>query len=470
MKQIKNIKVEDISRLYAAPLNSTTHRTKLGQAAVKGAWAMALTLALVSDNAALGADVKHVGYQYGGSALFPESGSFFNGGIWLNYLVPTTNDTAILGAKWDMGNGNTTHSPHTLHFGSFNFDVPGQSPQVFPAGNATMNQMWFYNGDWTLDFGSGATPGAVVPAPSTGSCVVAEVIVVGAQDPANPTLGNATLTIRHGTLTQTLECCWNGMNAGEGGGCVGAVVVDGPDAGVNIARAVWIGNGGGTGYVTVTNGASFMAAGFLNGFYAGPNGELPTGHVLVTGAGSRVRTFGGMNNGTVRIEKGGFASVLGRDGQPQYSFIGAGDGTLASVTVTDPGSQWTGTARLTVGGVYHTDTTGHGVLNILNGAFVDSQVASIANRSRSRGEVLVSGNGSIWTNSGWMVVGDDGQGSMVVEHNGAALTDVLTVGSTENGRGQLSVLTGGRVSCRAGLIGETMGARGQSLFPALVPL
>lgn len=48
-------------------------------------------------------------------------------------------------------------------------------------------------------------------------------------------------------------------------------------------------------------------------------------------------------------------------------FLGFEDGTKTTATVTGAGSRWDGIWRMTIGGTYHTDTTGHGILNILNG-------------------------------------------------------------------------------------------------------
>src|SRR4029079_1329271 len=99
---------------------------------------------------------------------------------------------------------------------------------------------------------------------------------------------------------------------------------------------------------------------------------------------------------------------------------------------------------LTVGGVYHTDTSGHGILNITAGGLVDALSITIADRGTAIGDVTVSGSGSELRSRGDLILGNAGsaQGTLDVSNGGSvSVTGNLNVGAA--GQGTLNIHNGG---------------------------
>ncbi len=419
-------------------------------------------LAGFSGSAAL-AEVLWVGSGGGGCLFQPAAGSWFANGYWAGFQRPGPADRAVLQTSLHSPD-NPGAYPHLIHFGNYTSCLGGSCGEITVAGgDAVVDELIVREGaNWVFDFESGTSGGCASPAPLTGSLSARRVEIALAGN-------SAALTLRRGRLHATQES-WDSIAVGQGFMSIGTLRVIGPDAEVFAARDVWLGNGGGRGVLEIIDGGSFTAVGGINnGIYTGPNGELPSGQIRVSGAGSQIRGLSGINLGTIEIVGGAQASSLFETSSRHYVFLGAGDGGDGRGTVSGLGSRWRDIARFTVGGVYHTDTNGRGTLTVADGGEVACDELIVGNRSRSSGEVLIAGTGTRLTADGWVVVGDDGMGTCHVDNRAELRCSELVIGSTTNGRGHMRLsgtaacANSGTLTVSDGGIGELQVSSGATL-------
>lgn len=414
-------------------------------------------------------DYEWIGNYLDDANLIPDSvpyWSFFEGGFWNGLKVPGieysfdpdgNDDDALLGTAYD------TDPPHvggpwhlsrggTLYFGDFTHRLNSAiSPYAYYAARDLENRsLDVQSGRWTFDFGSftdGSGLLSVDDPPGRGSYRLTDFLFVGDKVKHSPTgaPGNAELRLRNGTLT-----------AGRAAlavypGAEGSLGVAGPDASLIVRDEAGFGNlhvgDSGAGRLSVTAGA-----------FVDVSGQTVLGHrpnssgtVAISGAGSTLHSshgivVGGSGRGSMRVTGGGAVTSGGA-----FNFIGIENGAVGEVTVTGPDSTWTDMFRLTIGGVYHTDTAGQGKLTVAKGGQVVSQQASVGNRSRSRGEVTVTGTDSTWQ-AGHLMLGDDGRGSLLVEQGGRVTTSRADIGHTANGIGDATVMWRGRLDADTDVI------------------
>ncbi|MGH1476930.1 autotransporter outer membrane beta-barrel domain-containing protein [Yersinia proxima] len=166
--------------------------------------------------------------------------------------------------------------------------------------------------------------------------------------------------------------------------------------------------------------------------------DADVGLVNVTGSGSRwdnknsliVALFQG-NDDTINITDGAIVTNTS-------AFVGLNDNATGRINVSGPGSTLQNSGYLLLGA-----SGGHGVMTVSNGGSVTSVNSSLAEKAGSQGEVLVTGAGSSWKDTGSNIsIGNwDGKGSVtvndgaLVESNainittGQAATGVLNIGS-----------------------------------------
>jgi T5SS/PEP-CTERM-associated repeat protein len=176
-----------------------------------------------------------------------------------------------------------------------------------------------------------------------------------------------------------------------------------------LARNLSVGPNG-IGILAIQNGGTLANS-------LGTIGNLPggLGTVTVTDAGSNWSNagsvvVGGQGTGTLTIQNGGAVNSGGGS-------VGLSAGSNGTVTVTDPGSSWINgpSGGLNIG------SFGTGVLTIVNGGRVINvalNTANIGNGAGSQGTVLVTGAGSIWSNSSGVNVGNLGTGTLTIADSG----------------------------------------------------
>ena len=158
-----------------------------------------------------------------------------------------------------------------------------------------------------------------------------------------------------------------------------------------------------------------------------------TGLVTVDGPGSEwnglLHTAGEFGDGTLNITNGG-AVHSGLRGCIAY-----GPGSTGMATVDGPGSTWT------TGSSFYVAWTGeNAVLNITNGGAVQSSSSGFIGYDRgASGEVMVDGVGSMWTNNGYLRVGDRGAGSLTITGGGTVSNTDSIIGKEFYSMGHVAV-------------------------------
>ncbi len=306
-----------------------------------------------------------------------------------------------------------------------------------------------------------------------------DIVASGSVYPSNPSTWEAnttayvgryfggTLSITDGSLVD------NGSGyVGEGSGTTGLVTVDGEGSTWNNHERLKVGNSGeGTMNITdggyVTNGEAVIA------YRAGS-----TGAVTVDGPGSRWESaayegfgesliVGFSGNGTLDITNGGAVSTV--DG-----FIAITAGTRSVVTVSGDGSTWTNQDRLYIA------KDGEGTLNVAAGGMVSTTgICYIGKRHDGVGKITVTGPGSIFTSSDDVRVGGFGSGTMEIRAGGSVSNKAGAIGGYSHGAvtvdgegstwtnsetvtvtGTLDITGGGDVSAVKGFVGYDKGTTG----------
>jgi T5SS/PEP-CTERM-associated repeat protein len=295
--------------------------------------------------------------------------------------------------------------------------------------NGTNSTNWFDAGNWSTNAvpnnATDATIDTVAPNPT--------VVGSGAASARDLVVGNAAgttgrLTVTGAGTTLTVSSAFAVGRAGTG-----ALVVQ--NGGVVDSR-IGLTTMGTGGAATVTGAGSRWSSfrqtvdgtlNILNGGELLNTGQIyigigQPGNVTVDGAGSTLTKAGGAiyveQNGTLTISNGG--AVVGGVG-----FLGG------RVTVTGPGSHWTTSYDLSVGGSF----------TVSNGGTVSSSRSVISGSSLDAAQLTVTGAGSRW-NSNEMIVGSGFAG--------------------QSGYGTLNILNGGFVSSVVGVVGDNLNGTGQA--------
>jgi T5SS/PEP-CTERM-associated repeat protein len=278
--------------------------------------------------------------------------------------------------------------------------------------------------------------------------------------------GSSSLLIEYGGVVTTTGFAAIGLLGGAGTTSAGSVTVTGPGSSWNIGSGfLEIENLGTVTGLTVQNGASLTSGETLIGGYiasAGNNAMVVTGSGTTwqSGAillGSVVDAGPGSGTGTLAVTSGAHVSASGSV-DIGYSPDG-GSGVKDSITVDGGGSKLTTTSNVRVG--YY----GTGALTVSNGALVSDVEGDIGYSStnvaaagaifsgattptNSVGSVLVTGAGSMWTNT-TLIVGDN---ATVASFPGTG---------TGTSTGTLTISDGGEVSStNAIIVGANAGATG----------
>jgi T5SS/PEP-CTERM-associated repeat protein len=149
--------------------------------------------------------------------------------------------------------------------------------------------------------------------------------------------------------------------------------------------------GSGDGTLTMNGGSSFTtyAATIANGAGISGIADVSGQDTSFTGL---VTVGGGSGSlGILTVSDGATVSSRRPDGSFHLTYLGLNDDAVGDVLVTGPGSTWHEIDWLTVGGVFHTDTTGRGFLRVEDGGTVSSLRGILGIRSSSAGFVTIDG-------------------------------------------------------------------------------
>ncbi|WP_208948417.1 autotransporter domain-containing protein [Segnochrobactrum spirostomi] len=227
----------------------------------------------------------------------------------------------------------------------------------------------------------------------------------------------------------------------------------------------------GTGTLTVQGGLNSGTA--TLGYNTSSEGTLTVSGGTWTNSGSLYVGYAGI--GTVALTNGATATS-------GATYLGAGGGGSGTITVSG-GSSFASTGTLFIGyagnGGMPSAAAGSGTLTVTGGS-VTSAGATLADGLGSTGQATLSGGTSQWTNTGALVVGGGGIGTLSLDGGASLSTDSLTIGSLAAvgssrvtvdgsgshltstgslivgnfGTGSLAVQAGGRVSADGAIIGR----------------
>ncbi len=309
-----------------------------------------------------------------------------------------------------------------------------------------------------------------------GSIGVAEVSGAGSRwDNAENLLigasGNGTLNINTAGFVSSRT-----GTIGVGLGGIGQVDVEGVASGWTITDQLELGSGPSQGTLNITDGATVV-----NTFGRIGNDSNGVGTVNVDGANS-----GWDNSSSLRIGSSGTGHLNITDGAFVINTAGSiatEAGSSGTVTIDGIGSRWINTAQLDVANL------GTGSLNLQNGGRLTSVGGIIGSQSTGVGQVVVDGPLSEWTNTGTTVVGENGSGMLTLTNGGklhnsfsgrvgrfAGGTGVVVVNGSDsqwlndsflivadNGIGSMTISDGGLVTNTNGTVGNFAGTDGSVL-------
>lgn len=423
-------------------------------------------------------------------------GSFVNVGQWgaaSTGLLSILDGGALITTFFSLGLGDVNTAQDST--GTVLVDGPGSSITLngFSAGGAAAGGTIGRDGGvGTLTLRNGATLGISAPGATSGG----PGFTLGRDG------GTGTLNIESGAM---LSLDGTGVTGGTGPGFTvgssgtGALTVTG--ASLNLAAnrfggGMTIGTAGGTGTVTLENGADVLMTGSPDGsspnlgfgFNLGRSTVTSQGTLNVSGGATLTLnsttsgggfTIGDLGIGTVTVSGAG-TTVL-QDGLTASATpgitIGAQAGSTGTLTIQD-GALWT-INRSNAGCCLTVGRLGHGVLRILNGGHLilnDTSSVGAGSGIRFGGDggtltggtfdALISGPGSALSiNSavdGGMLIGwrNGSSGTVTVSDGATVSTDAFAVGLNAGSAATLNVAGAGTA---INLVGDVPGVQGAGI-------
>jgi T5SS/PEP-CTERM-associated repeat protein len=389
-----------------------------------------------------------VGSSNGNGTLTIQNGGTVSGGSDVN-----GNGGGIgNGATTVSGSGSALNSTGSIFVGSSgaNGMLTIQNGGIVSSGSNVAGNGLFI-GSVASGTGTATVSGTGSSLNSTGA------IIVGSST------GNGTLTLQNGaTIDSGKDVNGNGAFIGSFSGTGIATVTAST---WNTAGAIVVGSSNGNGTLTIQNGAIVTGGRDVNDVGAYIGSFSGTGSVTVTGASSTWNSAGAISvgssggTGTLTIQDGAIVTAARDLGNGIGAYVGSFSGN-GTVTVSGPGSTWNTGVNLVVG-----STGGQGTVTVDNGGFGHSAELVLGADTGSSGMLTLAGRGTAWDNDFITVIGERGSGRMIVT-NGAVFTNVpdpdvvvgVIVGST--GNGTLSVTQGGKVTAPFLQLGENAGSLG----------
>ena len=306
--------------------------------------------------------------------------------------------------------------------------------------------------DLLVGWSDGNTPGTGVFTLSEGSASVGDDLQIG-----NATGDSGSVNISNGsqlTVGDMVGVAWSGtgsldvstggsltagsLSVGVSAGGNGSVAVDGAGALLHTEEHALVGFNG-TGSLAITNGGTVDV---LNLEVAANAGSL--GSVTVDGAGSELLTSGYLSvgdsgEGTLAVSHGGLVDA------ETSVFVGY-DGESHGEVSLESGSS------LSAGQIY-VGASGTGTLTVSGGSTVSNAGAFVGFDNGSSGTVLVTGDSSVWTTTGDLVLGGNDMDTSTTATVQLTISDAGTVNVSGTARihagGTVNLETGGSLQTQA---------------------
>ena len=239
---------------------------------------------------------------------------------------------------------------------------------------------------------------------------------------------NNTFTVANGAAVSD-KFCYISYSAGSSNN---AVLLTGTNSSWQNSWSVYVGYDGGAASLTISNGATMSTGGGWTPSHdgiLGVNSDSSNNRALITGGGSAwncaERVFVGLNGPANSLVIGNGGRIIDTDG-----FIGGNPGSdNNSALVTGANSIWTNSGDQYVGDF----SVGNSLVINNGGRVIDGNGFLGRNPGSDSNSVVVSGVGSLWTNSAEFYVGCFGAGnSLIITNQGRVNDDYGTVGYDTN--------------------------------------
>ena len=306
---------------------------------------------------------------------------------------------------------------------------------VFNGGSITANSLWMTNNVSRTNAVFNFVAGTLTTTTNSTIGTYFQDFVIG----SGTAMGQTGIWNIVGGTVQTMSGIGNiviGNNTAGNG--VGIVNVTGPGSALSdlhLGSSLYVGFSGADNQLTIANGGAVSDYTSYVGNNAGANSNV----VTVTGAGSVWNNnlfliLGAFGSGNQLIITNGGAVSGGGD-------IGANSGANNNTaTVTGPGSLWNnGGNPLYVGN----SSVGNQLTIANNGAVSDTAgyVGYVAGANSNT--VLVTGPGSLWSNSSSLYVGNSSVGNQLTIANGGAVSDTASyIGNASGANSNAVTVTG----------------------------
>jgi T5SS/PEP-CTERM-associated repeat protein/autotransporter-associated beta strand protein len=275
--------------------------------------------------------------------------------------------------------------------------------------------------------------------------------------------GSNSLWTNAGNLFVGYEGSWNSLVISNGGrvfnamGYIGSwsnavgnlVTVTGSDSSWINSGDLYVGYAGQSNRLVISEGG-FVSN--VNGFDDGVDPTDAYNSVLVTGVGSRWVNSGNLTFGLAGHDNSLVISNRGTVSVGSNSIFGdRATASNNSVLVTGVGSLLTNSGNLYVG------HEGSGNSLVISN---EGRVAVVSNSyigfttNSSNNSVLVTGSNSLWSNGGTLTIGERGSGTLTIANSGSVAASSITIAASSNSLGTLNIGSYGG-SDSAGTIGET---------------
>lgn len=352
--------------------------------------------------------------------------------------VPAATDTAnfTLSGTYTVdfvGSSNPTNTAVDVEAGSVTFDLSGQTytlsnlVRVGVTGGASSARLTLFDG--TLDVDTNGDNIEVGTTDADGFLTVSTHATVGAGG-TNPDIilgssGDGSLTINNGGV----------VNSTSGQFGVASALATGT-ATVTGLGSRWTNSGGfivgssGSGSLVVQSGATISGSGSQLG-----SGGGSIGTATITGTGSSWTeaasfTVGNFGTGTLNISNGGEMSIA------SSAFVAGQGNSNGTVNVSGSGSTWTIGADLAVGNL------GNGTVSVLSGGQVTANAVrlGVLSSASTKGTLNISGSGSKLTANGAFQLGVSAPGTATISNGGTLVTGAdATFAVNSTGSGDLTV-------------------------------
>jgi len=371
-----------------------------------------------------------VGDTAAGTLVFRSGGSLTTGSFVLGN-DGGSNGAAVLGgvgvgSVWNSMYGTIAKGVNST--GSVTVSDPGSRLEVLSTlyvGELGTAALTIKNGGvvqaGVLAAGRGGDAWGEIQVTDAGSTLQAGTLLVGGDTFGPPsTSARGAVRVLAGASLIATE-----INVADSALSTGFFQVSGTGSSVDSALPVKVGHHGG-GLFEVSNAGRVQSGGLIAADQAGS-----TGSVSLMGAGSSWTS-----SGPVEIGKEGSGTLLLADGATlsgTSGFVGVGSGSVSTASIGGAGSLWSNDGIFVVG-----DANGaRGGLGVSSGGQLTSMNGTLGRRAGSYGNVTIMGDGSNWTSTGPVTVGDAGEGRLLLMFGGALNASEVVIANAAGSKGTL---------------------------------